>query len=79
MPISDADVTRIMERLRDGETFSHSEHGGRYVMTWSYAGGEWLVDDWQEGSSQVARLSESEMRASIAAAPASAFRRLPGR
>jgi hypothetical protein len=76
MPFTDAEVTAIIDHLRTGKIVKHATCASRYVMTWSYVGGQWHFEDWQEGESFGGVLSEQQMRANIAAAPDEAFAHL---
>jgi hypothetical protein len=78
MALSEGEITRILDRLRDGHVVRHEHSGGRYRRAWLHRDGAWTIEDWEEGSDFTTQLSEAEMRTSIAAGPEELFLRLLG-
>ena len=79
MAFSEKEVGLIMERMRQGNSVTHSHSGGRYSSTWSWEGDHWQLDSWEEGTSFVRQLTDDEMRAAIAAGPEELFLKMLGR
>jgi hypothetical protein len=73
MPLSDADVDRILAEIKAGAEVNHNHSGGRYSDTFAWRNGGWFWESFEEGTTFGGAVDEAAMRNGIAQTPVEAF------